>query len=96
MSCELCGVLKVGGLIKCCGLDQDWDSFELCCPDEDNPERCPKPATCRFDNGTERIPLCPEHFDAWCRREAEPGDGTSPVWGSQEWLERYEDGWGAE
>lgn len=71
---------------RCCGLDlgKDWDCFELCCPDEDSPDRCPKPATCMYDNGIERIPLCAEHYDAWCRSEAEPGDGTSPVW--------YEDG----
>jgi len=96
MSDELCGALKVGGFMQCCGFDlgKDWDCFELCSPDEDNPERCPKPATCMFDNGAERIPLCPEHYDAWCRDEAEPGDGTSPIWWSQEWLEKYEHGWG--
>lgn len=94
LSRELCEALRVGGFKQCCGFDlgKDWDCFELCCPGEDNPERCPKPATCTYENGTERIPLCPEHYDAWCRDEAESGDGTSPVWWSQEWLEKYEDG----
>jgi hypothetical protein len=93
MSRELRGSLNIGRFMQCCGLDlgKDWDCFELCCPDEDLPERCTKPATCTYDNGIERIPLCPEHYDAWCRQEAEPGNGTSPVWWSQEWLEKYED-----
>ena len=52
------------------------DSFsnknQLCGPHEDLPERRPKPATCTYDNGIERIPLCPEHYE----RMAPPGSGT--------------------
>lgn len=91
MSREPCGALKVDSFMQCCGFDlsKDWDCFELCSPEEDGPERCPNPATCTYDDGTECIPLCAEHYDAWCRREPERGDGTSPVWWSQEWLEKY-------
>jgi hypothetical protein len=93
MSLELGGALKVGVFMQCCGFDlgKGWFCFELCSPDGDDPERCHKPATFTYDNGTERIPLCAEHYDAWRDDEAEPGDGTSPVWFSQEWLEKYED-----
>ena len=94
MSREVCEALKVGRLMRCCGFDlsKDWDCFELCGPDEESPERCPKPGTCTYDNGTERIPLCPEHYDAWSRDEAERSDGTSPVWYSEAWLQKYGDG----
>jgi hypothetical protein len=88
---EVCAPLMIGAFLQCCGLGDVLDSFDLCCPDEDEPERCSNPATCTYDDGIERIPLCREHYDAWCRKATEPGDGTNPVWWSQEWLEKYGD-----
>jgi hypothetical protein len=76
MILELGEALKVGVFMQCCGFDlgKGWFCFELCSPDGDDPDRCPKPATFTYDNGTERIPLCAEHYDAWRADEAEPGE----------------------
>lgn len=48
---------------RCAGLDLSagWCWTEL--TDGDDADRCAKPATCRYYNGLEWIPLCPEHYD---------------------------------
>ena len=77
---------------QCCGMNmKTWDCvYDLVLPEEWDENRCPNPATCCYDNGDERIPLCAEHYDAWCKDCKEEGDGTSPIWYSAAWIERDE------
>ena len=47
---------------------------------EDGADRCQKPATCRYYNGLEWIPLWPEHYDLWCSDMPEHFDPSLGKW----------------
>ena len=71
---------------RCHGLDlaDGWDALELTCCGHDD-DRCPNPATCRFYNELEWIPLCADHYDLWVKYTERNGTSYRPDYSLPKW-----------
>lgn len=71
---------------------------------DDDPDRCPNPATCRYyvNECGHRIPLCAEHYDIWEGGFPDEPDESLPCLGDgpreggcdHEWCESFREVWG--